>query len=143
MMSTVGPEHLPAPDADQPAEQPPRAVTIAAGLWLALGILLAVAALWYWAQQSGTGASLSPVAVLLVVGLGGVFVVASTRLRCGSGAARIVLTVLGGLFLLVLWPIPVVVPAVVLQFLPTSNAWFRQQAPARSETDLNADPDSV
>ncbi|MEQ7011167.1 hypothetical protein ABN028_33840 [Actinopolymorpha sp. B17G11] len=128
-MSSVGPEHLPSPDADQPpVEQRPRAVTVAAGLWLALGIVLAVAALWYWAQQSGTGASLSPVVVFLVVGLGVVFVVASTRLRRGSAVARIVLTVLGGLFILALWPIPVVVPAVVLQFLPASNAWFRWQA---------------
>lgn len=34
------------------------------------------------------------------------------------------MTVLGALFLLGIWPVLLVAPAIVLQFLPVSNAWF-------------------
>jgi hypothetical protein len=129
-MSNLSPESAPLPDPDQPpSPQCPRELAIAAALWLALGIVLAVGSLWYGLGTSSPSpyeVRPSSLAVLLVIGLGVVFIVGSRRLRRGGGRARIVLTILGGLFLFALWPALLVVPALVLQYRPASNAWFQQ-----------------
>ena len=51
----------------------------------------------------------------------------------GANSARITVTVLGLLgVLIVLLPAPFVALAIVLQFLPGSNAWFRSRAAMRA-----------
>jgi len=122
--SSVPPGAHPQPtdpaDPAGPSDRAPGQLRLAAGLWIALGVATVLGALAFYGQNP----SLEPVAVLLVIGFGVLFVVLAVVMRRGSSAARIWLTVLGGAYCVVLWPALLVIPAVVLQFRPTSGAWL-------------------
>jgi hypothetical protein len=65
--------------------------------------------------------------------LGSLMVAFGFPLLSGANWARILLTVLGVLgVLLVLFPVVFVALAIVLQFLPASNAWLRARAAQRA-----------
>jgi len=67
--------------------------------------------------------------VNLVVGL--LTVIFGLLLLRGANWARILVTVLGVLAMPLFLPVfPLVLLAIVLQFLPSSNAWFRSRAAA-------------
>lgn len=125
--------HAAAPGRGLPHR--PRPVTIASGLWLALGVLWVLGGLAAFAEI-GTGVSggdpiilvMAPVSVVV----GAVFLILRRKLARGSDT-RIALTVLGSivvlfgyfgpLIFLVLW-LPLVAAAIVLQYRPSSNQWF-------------------
>lgn len=96
-------------------------MTAASVLWIILGSMLSLGAVGYLGSPQGANVSLA--AIALVLGLGVLFIVLAVRLRRG-GDTRVILTVLGGLSSLGLWPALLVVPAIVLQFRPSSKAWF-------------------
>ena len=113
----------------------PQPVRIASRLWRVLGVLWVVGGLAAF-MEVGTGANgrdpillvMAPVSVVV----GAVTLALRRKLARGSDT-RIALTVLGtivllfGVFgpvlLLVLW-LPLVAPAIVLQYRPMSNQWF-------------------
>jgi hypothetical protein len=99
----------------------PVTVTAASVLWIVLGSMLSLGAVGFLGSPEGANVSLA--AIALVVALGVLFVVLGVRLRRG-GDTRVILTVLGGLLSIALWPALLVVPAIVLQFRPSSKAWF-------------------
>ena len=57
--------------------------------------------------------------------LGAAIVVCAALLKRRHGYARVAVTALGAVSCIGIWPIILVIPAVVLQFLSDSNAWFR------------------
>jgi hypothetical protein len=66
---------------------------------------------------------------LAAVAVGLLTIVFGTLLLGGANWARITVTVLGVLgVLIVLLPAPLVLLALVLQFVPSSNAWFRTRS---------------
>ncbi|MGH3391905.1 MAG: hypothetical protein ACRDOO_23790 [Actinomadura sp.] len=90
-------------------------------LWSVLGWLLSLGAVGFVITPDGAGTSL--VAIALVLGLGILIIALGSRLRRGVDT-RVVLTVLGSMLMLAIWPVLLVVPAIVLQFRPGSKAWF-------------------
>ena len=65
--------------------------------------------------------------VFLLIGLG-VFVIAlGLRVKRGDRGARVTVSVIGVFISLFLWPVVFTVSAIVLQFLPSSNAWFESR----------------
>lgn len=102
----------------------PVPVAVATALWIILGVITGLGAVGYYLMPYG-GSDISPVSILFVVGIGVAFIVLATFVLRGSNGARIAVTVLGGVMLLGVWTIVFVVPAIVLQFLPSSNVWFQ------------------
>jgi ABC-type Na+ efflux pump permease subunit len=117
-----------------PVGERPVVVSVAGGLWLALGLvflLLAVFAL----QQVAVGLADDPIVLLFApvfVVVGTVFLVLAQRFRRGRDT-RVALAVLGALavlaalfffFLLAVPLLLVVVPAVVLQYRPATARWL-------------------
>lgn len=110
-----------------PGEPPPRptVLTVATVLWIVLGALLALGAIWYLGTPGGSTLSTGPLAPILAAIVGVTFIVFGIRLRGGSNGARTVLTVLGCLLLLGIWSAPLVVPALILQYHRSSSAWLQ------------------
>lgn len=102
----------------------PQTVTIASVLWICLGVLLALAAIGYLVGPRHARLSTDPIAPLIVLGIGVIFVVLASRMRRGENGSRIALTVLGAILLFGIWTALFVIPAIVLQFRSDSNAWF-------------------
>lgn len=124
-----------------PVGERPVVVSVASGLWLALGLvflLLAVFAL----QQVAVGLADDPIVLLFApvfVLIGAAFLVLARLFRCGRDT-RIALAVLGGVvalaalvffFLLAVPLLLVVVPAVVLQYRPATARWLAAAQQAR------------
>jgi hypothetical protein len=113
---------------EQPESVPerPRAVGAASVLWILLGAMLILASLRACAGGGGlySPRDINPLVVLIVVALGTVFISLGRAIRRGSASARTGLTVIGGLFSVFMWPLVFTVPAIILQFLPSANAWF-------------------
>jgi hypothetical protein len=108
----------------------PRNVTIAATIWIVFGALLALGGLSYALNpQASATLSTGPLAPVFLIGLGVAFIILATRLRTGKNGSRIALTVMGALLLVGLWTVLFVVPAIVFQFLPDSNTWFKALNP--------------
>ncbi|MEV4757338.1 hypothetical protein AB0J86_19785 [Micromonospora sp. NPDC049559] len=101
----------------------PRTVGVAGGLWITLGVLLAVAGALTAFQALGNGELTMVLAGVLVGGLGAAFWASGVSLRRGRDT-RVVLTVLGGLLSLFVWPALLAVPAIVLQYRASSRRWF-------------------
>ncbi|MFI6537947.1 hypothetical protein ACIBHY_36225 [Nonomuraea sp. NPDC050547] len=104
---------------------PPRPVTIASVLWICLGWILAISTVYYVLNPQSPALSGGLVAPALLVGVAVAFIVLGKHMRQGNIAARIALTVLGAMSLIGIWTVLFVVPAIVLQFLPGSSAWFQ------------------
>ncbi|KJK52674.1 hypothetical protein UK23_03500 [Lentzea aerocolonigenes] len=100
----------------------PLVVTIAWVLWLALGLVIVLGSLYQDIRLAN----------ILIAIYGGVLLLFNRQLKRGRDR-RLVLSVMGGIFCLALWPLLVVVPAIVLQYLPESRLWFNAQ-PRRTET---------
>jgi len=104
-------------------------VTAASVLWIVLGVVLALGGIGEVGMSlstpygAGSGVPMGAFAAGLAA-LGVAMVVLAVLMRRGRNGARIAVTVLGGCALLGCWTILLVAPAVVLQFLPVSNAWF-------------------
>lgn len=101
----------------------PAAVTAASVLWVVLGVFLALAYGYWTAVSLAVGNDL---AALFAACLAAVAVGIS---RLGQGLRhgrdeRRVLTVIGILTCLSLVPLVLVVPAIVLQYRPSSRHWF-------------------
>lgn len=124
------------------AGERPTVVSVASGLWLALGVVfLLFAALAL--QQVAVGFADDPIALLfppVFLLLGVAFLVLARLLRRGRDT-RIVLAVLGGVvavaallfFRLLAVPLLlVVVPAVVLQYRPAAARWLAAARPTRT-----------
>lgn len=131
----------------------PGSVLGAVVCWLLAGVTLIVSGAFTTAAAATQGArdalralfadsqlQLSDAAaerILIGTGLAGAVVGLLTiafglALLGAAGWVRVVLTVLGVLgVLLVVYPVLFVALAVVLQFLPASNAWFRSRVAAR------------
>ncbi|MEV4578003.1 hypothetical protein AB0K16_32630 [Nonomuraea jabiensis] len=130
------PDNPPQDQPSGPAEQaaatdwtPPPArpwtVTIASALWICLGSVLGLAMISFALGPEQLTLSTGLFTVVVWIGVAVTFIVLAKFMREGSDGARIALTVLGSMFLLGLWPALFVLPAVVLQFRPASNAWFQ------------------
>ncbi|MEQ4723816.1 hypothetical protein [Nonomuraea sp. B19D2] len=104
---------------------PPRAVTVASTLWICLGVLLAFAMIYEFFGPGSVPLSTGWLSLALWFGVGVAVIVLAKLMRQGSTGARIALTVLGAVMLLGIWTALLVVPAIVLQFRPNSNAWFQ------------------
>lgn len=106
----------------------PGTVTAASVLWIVLGSLLSLGAVGQLGAPAGVDIPFG--AVALVLALGVLLIVLGVRLRRGSDT-RVGLTIVGALLSLGLWPALLTVPAIVLQFRPSSKAWFdsRRSAP--------------
>lgn len=106
----------------------------AAVLWICTGAvlcLLIAVDMGIFANSNpdpGSYGSSNPGAYL-IVGVGVACIVLGTRLRRGSNGARVALTILGVPALVGLVTVLLIIPAIVLQFLPTSNEWFRAVNP--------------
>ncbi|MET7338369.1 hypothetical protein [Nonomuraea sp. NPDC005650] len=100
-------------------------MTIASTLWICFGSVLGIVMVYsaLGPRQPMESVDLFPVAVW--IGVAVAFIVLAKFMREGSDGARVALTVLGSMFLLTLWPVLFVIPAIVLQFRPTSSAWFQ------------------
>lgn len=98
----------------------PRQLGIASVLWIVLGVLIALGTYFQRAPRLAG----SPAALLLVA-IGVALVVFGLLLRGGAGWTRIPLTVLGAMSCIGLWPMLLVVPAIVLQYHQTSQEWLR------------------
>ena len=105
----------------------PATVTAASTLWIILGALTAAGASTFTLQALGSGTFTELIAALAVTALGIYFWVLGVRLRRGRDV-RVVLTVLGLLYSLVVWPAVFAVPAIVLQFRPSSKQWLGPRA---------------
>ncbi|MFF4624424.1 hypothetical protein [Nonomuraea jabiensis] len=103
----------------------PRTVTIASTLWICLGSVLGLAMIYSAFGPGQPTLSTGMSTVVVWIGVAVTFIVLAKFMREGSDGARIALTVLGSMFLLGIWPALVVIPAIVLQFRPASNAWFQ------------------
>jgi hypothetical protein len=122
----------------EPTHRRPRAVAIASGLWILLGILLVLIAL-VALPQGLADPTLHIESVLLAVALTGmpgvVFISLGREVGRGSNSARTGLTVFGALFSIFLLPLVITVPAIILQNLPSSKKWFAyKQAERRPPT---------
>jgi hypothetical protein len=103
----------------------PRAVGAASSLWVTLGGLLIVASGYGLLGGGPYGIrGYHPISLLMVAAIGTIFVTLGRALRTGANGVRGVLTVLGGLFSVFIWPLLFTVPAIVLQFRPAANSWF-------------------
>ncbi|MET9632991.1 hypothetical protein ABZX92_36590 [Lentzea sp. NPDC006480] len=91
----------------------PLVVTIAWVLWLVFGLVIVLGSLYQDIRLAN----------ILIAIYGGVLLLFNRQLKRGRDR-RLVLSVMGGLFCLALWPLLVVVPAIVLQYLPESRLWF-------------------
>lgn len=131
----------PPPYSMPPAWMPPARPTpvmVAAVLWIILGAITSLGGLGLLAEMVnapysstyGGGAGAIPSGSLVVV-VGVATIALGHRLRQGYGGVRIGLTCLGMVSLLGGVTVLLVVPAVTLQFLPVSNAWFRAVNPRR------------
>lgn len=108
----------------------PQAVTAASVLWIILGGVLIAGAIGEAAELSAyapDGAGASAGGFVIVVGV--VLIILATRMRRGKEGARTALTVIGSILMLALWPILLVVPALILQFRPDNKAWFAANRP--------------
>ncbi|MFC5748395.1 hypothetical protein [Actinomadura rugatobispora] len=114
----------------EPAPRP-RNVTIAATIWIVFAVILALGGLSYALNPEATNLNAGPFAPVFLIGLGAAFVILAIRLRKGGNGARIALTVMGALLLVGVWTVLFVVPALVFQFLPDSNAWFKALTPPK------------
>ncbi|MEO3790704.1 hypothetical protein ABGB14_10850 [Nonomuraea sp. B10E15] len=103
----------------------PRTVTIASTVWICFGGLLAAGVIFTALSPDSPPLSTGPFALLLWIGVAVAMIVLAKLMRQGSTGARTALTVLGVVALVGIWTVLFVVPAIVLQFLPGSNAWFR------------------
>lgn len=93
-------------------------------LWIVFGALLALGVVGLAVSPSFNTAT-GPLAYLLVGGVAVTILVLGIAMLRGAGnAARITLTVLGGLFCIGIWPAVFVVPAIVLQFQRRRTAYF-------------------
>ena len=103
----------------------PGAVTAAFVLWVVLGVVLVLGGV---GAPATMGAALGVLlGVFLLIGLG-VFVIAlGLRVKRGDRGARVTVSVIGVFISLFLWPVVFTVSAIVLQFLPSSNAWFESR----------------
>jgi predicted branched-subunit amino acid permease len=132
MIEQVGPRAgMPGPGLPRR----PRTVSIASGLWLALGVLWVLGGLAAFAEI-GTGASGGDPIILVMaplsVAVGALFLVLRRKFARGSDT-RIALAVLGAIVLLfgfvggpilLVFMVLLVVPALVLQCQRRSSQWF-------------------
>lgn len=102
----------------------PKAVGIASALWICLGAMLALAAIYYLGTPAGMTLATGPIAPLVLCTIGVTLIVFGVRLRRGRRGARTVLTVMGCLLLIGLWTVLFVVPALVLQYRASNKEWF-------------------
>ncbi|HEY3681530.1 MAG TPA: hypothetical protein VGL93_00740 [Streptosporangiaceae bacterium] len=103
---------------------PPAQVTAAVALWICTGVLtLAVCVLLLLNAPGATDGGMARGTVPGMAAI--VCLCVANRLRYASRSTRGWLTGLGVVMLAGVVPIPFVVAAVVLQYLPASNAWFR------------------
>ncbi|RKR91893.1 hypothetical protein BDK92_6321 [Micromonospora pisi] len=107
----------------------PATVTVASILWIILGALTTVGASTMALQAAGSGTLTELIAALAVTALGIYLWVLGVRLRRGRDV-RVALTVLGLAYSLVIWPAIFAVPAVVLQYRPSSKQWLGRQGEA-------------
>ncbi|WP_242902647.1 hypothetical protein [Actinomadura terrae] len=95
-------------------------VTIAAVLWILEGGVVAFAAV--------TGPLISPIynisLMLFLLGYGTAMIIAASRMMRGSERARTTVTIMGCLMLIGIWTVVLIVPALILQYLSNSRAWF-------------------
>lgn len=101
----------------------PGAVTAAWVLWICLGVLFALGGLWALFTYSAS-LSTGPFAPLMVTAFGVALVLVARQFGDGSKRARVALTVMGIIALVGMWTVVLVLPALVLQFLPASSTWF-------------------
>jgi hypothetical protein len=142
MTSNPGADHGPPPPdgGDTPPLQPepyappgwanplpprPRTVSIASGLWIALGVIFVLGTISYLGSPQPAALTAGPIIPDLLLVMGGAFIVLGSRMRRGRRNNRTALTVLGAIALIGLWPVLLVVPAIVLQYRPDSTAWLR------------------
>ncbi|WP_165974961.1 cytochrome d ubiquinol oxidase subunit II [Nonomuraea deserti] len=131
------PDQDESPEQDEPPEHdasvyctpPPRTVTIASTVWICFGALLAAGVIFTALSPDSPPLSTGPIALLLWIGVAVALIVLAKLMRQGSTGARTALTVLGAVSLFGIWTVLFVAPAIVLQFLPDSNAWFRTVNP--------------
>lgn len=96
-------------------------------LWMVLNGILALGSVGeYLAASTSYEADPPEVSSLaLVFGSGVAGFIVATQLRKGSNAARTTMTILGAFQLLGIFTVVFVAPAIILQYLPSSSAWFR------------------
>ncbi|MFI0423512.1 hypothetical protein [Spongiactinospora sp. 9N601] len=104
---------------------PPRTVSIASTLWICYGAILAISTILYFLNPRSAPLYTGSFTLFLLAGYGVVLIVLAKLMRRGNAGARIALTVLGALTLFGIWTALFIVPAIVLQFLTKSNAWFQ------------------
>ncbi|MQA03514.1 MAG: hypothetical protein GEV07_12605 [Streptosporangiales bacterium] len=76
-------------------------------------------------RQGPDSTNVSPWVFVLLGGVGVAVIVLAAAMRRGASSwVRMTLTVVGCLFAFGLWPMLLVIPAIVLQFKAPSNAWF-------------------
>jgi hypothetical protein len=124
------------------AGERPQPVAIAAGLWLAVGVLFVLGGLGAFSEIS-TGLTRDPIILIMAplsLLFGIAFAVLGRMLKRGRDT-RIPLTVAGVLLLVFavvfvrLLAVPLlvfVVPAIILQYRPTSGRWFTASREARA-----------
>lgn len=118
------------PESSVPAR--PDTVTVASILWIVVGPLSVLLGVWILLQALVYGYLPtivgSAIVLCVIAGFGIAFVNLSGSLRRGRDV-RTTLTVLGVILCFLICPAFVVVPAIVLQYLPSSGRWFRACAP--------------
>lgn len=96
-------------------------------LWMILNGFLALGSIGQYMALSASYPAGSPnvgsLSLIFCTGVAG-FIVA-LQLRKGSTAARTTMTILGAFQLLGIFTAVLIVPALILQYRPSSNAWFR------------------
>lgn len=119
------------PEPNRPQAGRPRTVTAASVLWIILGVTLVAGGIGESAATSANfpGGPADAAAVVVVAGIGVIFIVLAARMRRGRQDARTALTVIGSISMIFLWPIVLVVPALILQYRRGNKAWFAANRP--------------
>ncbi|TDD35969.1 hypothetical protein E1287_12420 [Actinomadura sp. KC06] len=113
---------IPPGRGDMPLPPRPSSVTVAAALWMILGMTLVLGVL---ALPRTTFLVYEIPTRIILFGYGVTMVISAGRMLRGSDRARFTVTVMGCLLLIGIWNALLIVPALILQYRPRSREWFR------------------